>query len=308
MAKYIDLRCDFGFKFCMQDETVMKSFLNAILEGETEKITSVKFENVEIPRTTKEQRGVTFDLLCTTEHGETILIEMQNSSQRYFKTRAMFYIYKLMRKQIVRGDKWEKMQNDISRIFGIFILGERNNLLNKPITRTSVFDRDEKIEFWDRNHNFFLSLPLFKLDKAKITIKDIWMYFFNNLGTMEKIDPSVYERADEGLLKLLEKAKVAALSEEEYDQYEASMKALEDEIDMEEHGYNRGLEMGLEEGRKQGIKQGIEQGIKKGRIEGLQEGSHTHAIEVAKLMLQHNKPIEEIILFSGLSKEEIEAI
>ena len=93
MAKYIDLKSDFGFKFCMQDETIMKSFLNAILDGDCEKITSVKFENVESPRYTREGRGVIFDLLCTTETGDHILIEMQNSTQRFFKTRSRFYVY-----------------------------------------------------------------------------------------------------------------------------------------------------------------------------------------------------------------------
>ena len=47
MGKYIDLRCDFGFKYCLSDEIIMKSFLNAILEGDEDTITSVKFENVE---------------------------------------------------------------------------------------------------------------------------------------------------------------------------------------------------------------------------------------------------------------------
>lgn len=31
MGKYIDLKCDFAFKYCMQDEVIMKSFLNASL-------------------------------------------------------------------------------------------------------------------------------------------------------------------------------------------------------------------------------------------------------------------------------------
>ena len=48
MAKFIDLKSDFGFKFCMQDEVIMLSFLNAILEGEVDRITHVKFENVEV--------------------------------------------------------------------------------------------------------------------------------------------------------------------------------------------------------------------------------------------------------------------
>ena len=93
---------------------------------------------------------------------------------------------------------------------------------------------------------------------------------------MDRISPSVYERADEGLLKLLEKANVAALSEEEYDLYEASMKALEDEIDMEEHGYKRGLKH--------------------------------HAIEVAQKMISDGLPIDMVMKYSGLSKEEIEAL
>lgn len=288
MAKYIDLRCDFGFKYCMQDEDVMKSFLNAILEGETERITSVKFENVEVPRPTKEQRGVTFDLLCTTEKGETILIEMQNSSQKYFKTRAMFYVHNLMRKQITRGLKWEKMDKDISRIFGIFISGKGNQLLSKAITRTSVYDRDDLTEFWDRIHNFFISLPKFKLDIKNITAKDIWLFFFKDLGTMDRIDPSVYERADEGLLKLLEKAKVSALSEEEYDQYEASMKLLEDEIDMEEHGYKRGVEEGVKRGQVEGENRARQQIVVNLRQAGF---ANEKIAEITKI------PLDDILKF-----------
>ncbi|MCQ2230263.1 MAG: Rpn family recombination-promoting nuclease/putative transposase [Paludibacteraceae bacterium] len=243
MGKYIDLKCDFAFKYCMQDEVIMRSFLNAILEGETDLITSVKYENVEMPRENKGERGVCFDLLCTTEKGETILVEMQNAAQRFFKTRAAFYTYSLMRRQIKRGVKWSNMKRDISRIIGIFILGECNGEFHKAITRTSEYDRDELTESWDRIHKFFISLTHFKFDKANITTKGIWMELFKNLGNMDKIDPSVYERADEGLLKLLKKAETNALTEEEYDLYEASMKRLEDEINMEQHGFERAIQL-----------------------------------------------------------------
>ncbi len=73
---------------------------------------------------------------------------------------------------------------------------------------------------------------------------------FKNQGNMERIDESVYDRADEGLLRLIEKAKVAALSEEEQNLYDASMKLLEDEIDME-HGYKRGMVKGIQQGREE---------------------------------------------------------
>ena len=288
MSRFIDLKCDFGFKYCLSDEIVMKSFLNAILEGETDRITSVKFENSEEPGETREQRGVTFDLLCTTDKGETVLIEMQNSTQRYFRTRSMFYVYNLMRKQITRGFKWDKMEHDISQIFGIFIMGEKNGYLTKAVTRTSVYDRDELLEFWDRNHNFYVSLPHFQFNKENITIKDIWLYLFKDLGTMDRIDPSVYERADEGLLRLLEKANIAALSEEDYNLYEASMKALEDEMDMEKHGY----ELGKEEGMKEGMQQGIQQ----------------EAFRYAKEMKKQGIPIDVIENLTHLPQSEIEKL
>lgn len=38
MAKFIDLRCDYGFKFCMSDPTIMKFFPNTILKGRMENI------------------------------------------------------------------------------------------------------------------------------------------------------------------------------------------------------------------------------------------------------------------------------
>ena len=121
---------------------------------------------------------------------------------------------------------------------------------------------------------------------------------------MENIDPSVYERADEGLLRLIEKAKVSALSEEEYDQYEASMKYLEDEIDMEQHGYERGMEEGLRKGTEQGIKQGMEQGMEQGKLEGEKAAN----LRNAKKMKQKGMDVDDIAEITGLSPKEIEKL
>lgn len=109
---------------------------------------------------------------------------------------------------------------------------------------------------------------------------------------MNHIDPSVYERADEGLLKLIKKAETSALSPEEYALYEASMKMLEDEMDMERHGFRRGFD--------QGIAEGMEKGRVEGRLEALRQTVLT--------MKQKNVPVELISEFTQLSKEEIETI
>ena len=308
MGKYIDLRCDFGFKYCMSDPIIMKSFLNALLEGDVEKITSVTFENVEMPRDVINQRGVTFDLHCTTETGDSILIEMQNSYQKFFKTRANFYIFNLMSKKIRRGIEWGKMENDITRIIGIFIMGDGLAGLNDAITCTAECNVKTGEIFWDRHRKYFINLPKFKFDAENITTKDIWINFFKNLGDMDNIHQSVYERADEGLLRLLEKAKVAALTDEERDVYEASMKRLEDEVDMEELGYKIGMEKGMEEGMEKGMEKGRKEGLEEGRREGKKEGEHDKAIQIATDMKKEGLDIAIIVKMTKLSLEEVEKL
>ena len=296
MAKYIDLRCDFGFKFCMSDPIIMKSFLNAILDGDEDTITRVKFENVERTATKKDRRGVIFDLLCTTNKGDSILIEMQNSCQKYFKTRANFYVYKLMDSKIKRGHSWRKMKKDIPKIIGIFILGKNMSDIDKTVTRTAECDLDTGKIFWDRHRKYFVSLPQFSLDANNMTKRDIWFDFFKNLGRMENIDPSVYDRADEGLLRLIEKAKIGALSEKEHRIYEASLKELEDEVEMEEEGYERGLE----EGRKEGLEEGKKIGVEKGR--------KNNSIQIAKEMKKEGMNPSLIAKLTKLSLDEIETL
>lgn len=105
---------------------------------------------------------------------------------------------------------------------------------------------------------------------------------------MENIDQSVYERADEGLLRLIEKAKIGALSEKEHRIYEASLKALEDEVDMEEAGYERGLE--------------------DGRKEGFEEGRKDNSIQIAKEMKKEGMNPSLIAKLTKLSLNEIETL
>jgi predicted transposase/invertase (TIGR01784 family) len=93
---------------------------------------------------------------------------------------------------------------------------------------------------------------------------------------MEFIDPSVYERADEGLRQLIKRAEVGALSEKEYDQYEASMKLLADEIDMEKQGFERGMQQ--------------------------------KALQIAKKMKDAQTPIEVIMEMTGLTQDQIEEL
>ena len=72
---------------------------------------------------------------------------------------------------------------------------------------------------------------------------------------MEWIDPKIYDRADDELKALIDKARISALSDEEYSRYEAELKFLSDEGTAERYGFDRGVKkgetIGLVKGRKE---------------------------------------------------------
>lgn len=161
-------------------------------------------------------------------------------------------------------------------------MGGRNKWLNKPITRTSVCDRDELEEFWDRMRKYYISLPHLRNDrKKKWTKKEAWINIIKNLGNMIEVDERVYEVADEALLALIEKAKISALSPQEYALFEAEMKRIGDAGSAECYGYDRGLE------------------------DGVKQGKQEESLRYAKELKEEGVPIEIISKISHLPIDEI---
>lgn len=294
---FIDLRSDFGFKHCMGDEIIMKSFLNAVLSEDYGHIESLKFENTEAKRLTKDNRGAIFDIRCKLDDGTSILVEMQNYMHCYFETRANYYLCKVLEDVVKAGTNWRSMKEDIPRIVGIFIMGVEMEKLKKVVTKVAKCDIETGDIFWDREWQYYISLPHVKELCSSPSTKEVWFDFFKNLGNMERIDERVLERADEGLLELIKKAQISALSAEEYAEYEAALKILADEGVSEAYGYNRGM--------KDGIEKGMRDGLEKGRIEA-DTKHHQEILESATTMILAGLDDQLIIKFlPSLSLDEI---
>ena len=90
------------------------------------------------------------------------------------------------------------------------------------------------------------------------------------------------------------KEELDKISQDEHERWLAEMreKAIMDEIALRKTGYNEGRAEGLRDGRKEGI------------VEGIKEGK----VEIAKILLEKNMSVDEIVEITGLSKEEIEKI
>ena len=92
--------------------------------------------------------------------------------------------------------------------------------------------------------------------------------------------------------KLASIAEVAALSKEDREKYDESLRKYRDTISVMEGQYLEGKEAGLAEGMEKGMEKGLEKG----------------KFEIAKSMKADKLPIETIIKYTGLSAEEIEAL
>lgn len=75
-----------------------------------------------------------------------------------------------------------------------------------------------------------------------------------------------------------------------------------------ERGIQQGMERGIQQGMERGIQQGMERGIQQGIEQGMQKGSFEKAIQIAIVMLEQGEPIEKVMMYSGLSRAEIESV
>lgn len=92
--------------------------------------------------------------------------------------------------------------------------------------------------------------------------------------------------------KLSEITDIAALSKDEREKYDESLKVMRD--------YHATLEGAALLGRREGL----EEGRAEGRAKGLAEGR----AETAKMMLEDGEPKSKIMRYTGLTEEEIEKL
>ncbi len=71
---------------------------------------------------------------------------------------------------------------------------------------------------------------------------------------------------------------------------------------------DKGIKQGFEKGIEQGFEKGIEQGLEKGIEQGTKEGKKQEKINIAKNLLTMNFEVDKIVLITGLSVEEVEAL
>ena len=130
---------------------------------------------------------------------------------------------------------------------------------------------------------------------------DRLFYIFRNSEGFQRV-PEWIEEAGGISRRLAEACEVAAFDKEKKLKYEIDKMNEWDILAQREFAERKGFEKGYADGEAKGIADGTAKGMAEGKAEGMIEGR----LEVAKALLASGMPIEQIELYTKLSKKQLE--
>ena len=132
------------------------------------------------------------------------------------------------------------------------------------------------------------------------------IYVLKQMETLKRMPFKARKSVFERLEQIVD---IAALTKEEREKYDESIKVYRDHLATMEFakqtGFDQGKEVGLAEGMAEGIAKGMAEGMMKGREEGREEGIRDNQVRIARGMKADGMPIEMIAKYTGLSAEEV---
>lgn len=278
---FLKLRSDYGFKRAFGSEEhkeVLKKFLNALFEGRME-VTEITFENKEILPPDENRKRIYYDAYCTTSTGHHFVVEMQRKQSKDFGQRMVFYISSCVFRQGERGKSYR-----FSPVFLIVVTDfDMRPLEHRLVNEVVLMERNTHVVFSEDFHIFFLSLARVseEWDDCKTELER-QLYLIKNMEKLNK-ESKPYKMGEYD--ELFKASEMASMAMDDIVEYRNSIMA---EMERESE-----LEFAREEG--------IEHGIELGREEGREE----ERFHMAKRMKKNGMSIGEILLYTGLTEEQV---
>ena len=300
MDNKLNLKNDVVFKAFFSkkgNEKYLKEFLESLLKIHIEKI-EVRSE-VSLLKLDEKEKGGRLDIEATLNDGLIVNIEMQVNNLHNMEERTTFYASKILSREVTTKEEYK----NIKPIIMVNILDYEIFGFNEYVSETAiVLEKHRDYEALKKLKWYFIELPKFRMSNPDMEDKlNQWLALIDN--------------EDRGMIKMAEeknKTIKEAKKEVEYLTGEEEIKRLAEL--REKWAMDRRSEIsdareeGIEEGRKEGRKEGIEEGRKEGRKEGKEEGKKEEKLAIAKNMLNKGKSEEDILDFTGISKEELEKL
>ena len=288
--QFLDVKTDYAFKkvFGSEDsKSKLISFLNAIVyENQTNKIKDLTIvDPYNIPMI-KGVKDTFVDVKAILEDDTKVIIEMQVLNHSGFEKRVLYNAAKNYSIQLDKSEKYHLLNPVIALSIVDFTMFKDSD---KIINRFKLLEKEKLITYNDDIELIFVELEKFNKDINSLeNIKDQWIYFIKNAGSLEYI-PSNLNKEIKTALETVNEANLTK------DELEAQHKRKEF-ISIQKLAILKATNDGIEKGLKQGIEQGIEKGLEKAKL------------QTAKLSIKQGLDDKTISLITGLDKETIKSL
>lgn len=305
--KYADLLDDLAFKLVFGQEStknVMIEFLNQVITDR--KIVDVEFTDKEIHPNLRDKKTSIYDLLCKTDDGSRIIVELQKRKQDSYAERMLYYSMHQILKQVEAGTG----TFDFCPIYVISIMNftiEQNDRIEEVKTVYRLLEEQHGTLLTDRLTYIFIELPKLKKEAEDLDGNILeGMYFC--LRNMSKLQTRPDVLKHEVFDTIFTTCELLEMDEDTRYEILENMTTERDLKNQFDYARKEGLALGIEEGRKEGREEGREEGRKEGREEGRKEGQkegrEEGQKETIRKMLAAGIPAETIAGALGITTDE----
>ena len=280
----IPLKFDLMFKKVFgnnEDKMPLKELLKCILDIEAKEITIL---NPEIIGSSYYDKRTIVDLIVELEDGTKIAVEMNTNVNKYLIDRNVFYMFKIMSKDMKKGNLYSKLNKHIQ------INIDCEGYHKKPIMKYKLIEEECSEVLTDKIEIIRVDLPFYvekcyNLDASKLDYKD---RFIGLIGIEDRNLASKIIKGDMKMEDIYKKVEDFSDDEEILGAYDAEWHKIETErVVMLDK---------LEKAEEEGLKQGFE------------EGTFNEKNAIARNMLKENVDIEFISKVTGLNIDQIEKL
>ena len=299
--QFLDVRTDYAFKKVFGSENskeILISFLNALIYQD--RIHKIKDLVIVDPYNIPLIKGVkdTFvDVKAILDDDTKVIIEMQVLNHQGFEKRILYNAAKNYSIQLNKREDYHLLNPVIAlSIVDFEMFKDSNNI----ISNFKLIEKEQFINYSDDIELIFVELPKFQKELETLeNIKDQWIYFMKNAGSLEYIPNNL----DQIIKQALENANEANLNK---DELEAQHKRKEF-ISINRLALLKADKDGFEKGLERGMEKGLERGMEKGMEKGREEGEKSAKLTIARNLLDvlDNKTIA---LKTGLSVIDIDTL
>ena len=292
MSRYLDPKADVVFKKIFGDHPhLLMSFLNAVLPLVPDcPIVELNYLPTEQVPSIPDFKRTIADVKCKDVKGRVFIVEMQMYWTDSFKNRLLFGTSQALVKQLSSGEDYHLLQP----VYGLGLVAENYEARPEWYHHYQLVKKgDLESDVIEHLQLIFIELrkfPVHSPDEKKLRL--LWLRFLREIDEKTKAVSHELLEVPE-IAEAIQLTEEAAYTEGELYYYEGYWDQVRREktlmIDKYIEGEAKGRVKGKAEGRAEGLAEGEARGIEK----------------IAINMLKANKPVDEIIAFTGLSKQTV---